>query len=278
MPVNWFTVVAQIINFLILVWLLKRFLYQPILHALDEREKGIAHRLAEAEAKQATAERERAEFDRRNEEFDRDRAALLKNAVEEAKEQRQKLLDEARNAADSLTAKRQEELRMEQQRLKEEIRCWIHKEVFAIARKTLKDLADESLEDRMCELFIQRLQALPDLAVDQIAGALTSFDGPVHVRSAFDLTSARQDEIAIEIKKTFDKDVSVHFDTAPEIVSGIELIVDGRKIAWSVADYLTSLERNVAQILNGDACAIIEPDHSLQQQISSTKGNCESLA
>ena len=42
MPINWFTVVAQVINFLILVWLLKRFLYKPILHAIDEREKGIA--------------------------------------------------------------------------------------------------------------------------------------------------------------------------------------------------------------------------------------------
>ena len=42
MPIDWFTVVAQAINFLILVWLLKRFLYKPILHAIDEREKGIA--------------------------------------------------------------------------------------------------------------------------------------------------------------------------------------------------------------------------------------------
>ena len=46
MLINWFTVCAQAINFLILVWLLKRFLYKPILHAIDEREKGIAAQLA----------------------------------------------------------------------------------------------------------------------------------------------------------------------------------------------------------------------------------------
>ena len=42
MLIDWFTVIAQMLNFLILVWLLKRFLYQPILDAIDAREKGIA--------------------------------------------------------------------------------------------------------------------------------------------------------------------------------------------------------------------------------------------
>ena len=39
MKINWFTVIAQLVNFLILVWLMKRFLYKPILNAIDEREK-----------------------------------------------------------------------------------------------------------------------------------------------------------------------------------------------------------------------------------------------
>ncbi len=70
MPIDWFTVVAQAINFLILVWLLKRFLYKPILHAIDEREKGIAAQLAEAEAKKAEAQKERDDFQHKNEAFD----------------------------------------------------------------------------------------------------------------------------------------------------------------------------------------------------------------
>ena len=78
MLIDWFTVVAQAINFLILVWLLKRFLYKPILHAIDEREKGIAAQLAEAEAKKAEAQKERDEFQHKNETFDQERAALLK--------------------------------------------------------------------------------------------------------------------------------------------------------------------------------------------------------
>ena len=75
MPIDWFTVVAQAINFLILVWLLKRFLTNPSCCAIDEREKGIAAQLAEAEAKKAEAQKERDDFQHKNEAFDRERAA-----------------------------------------------------------------------------------------------------------------------------------------------------------------------------------------------------------
>ena len=102
MLVDWFTIVAQAINFLILVWLMKRFLYKPILNAIDEREKRIAAELADADAKKAEAQKERDEFQHKNEEFDQQRATLLSQATDEAKAERQRLLDEARKAADAV--------------------------------------------------------------------------------------------------------------------------------------------------------------------------------
>src|SRR5271165_6714309 len=98
MLIDWFTVGAQAINFIILVWLLKRFLYKPILDALDAREKRIAAELADADAKKAEAAKERDEFRHKNEAFDRQRVALLSKANEEAKAERRRLLDEARKA------------------------------------------------------------------------------------------------------------------------------------------------------------------------------------
>jgi F-type H+-transporting ATPase subunit b len=145
---TWFIVLAQVINFLILVWLLKRFLFKPILHAIDEREKGIAAQLAEAEAKKAEAQKERDDFQHKNEAFDQERAALLIKATDEAKTERQRLLDEAHKDADSLRVKRQEALRNEQRNLNQIITRWTQKEVFAITRKTLADLAATSLGNR----------------------------------------------------------------------------------------------------------------------------------
>src|ERR1039457_7200635 len=116
MLIDWFTVLAQVVNFLILVWLLKRFLYRPILDAIDAREKRIAKELADAEAK-----KERDEFQHKNEEFEQQRAALLSKATDEAKADRQRLLDEARKAADALSAKRQDALRSDAQNLNQTI-------------------------------------------------------------------------------------------------------------------------------------------------------------
>src|SRR5271154_4080925 len=133
MLIDWFTIAAQALNFLILVWLMKRFLYKPILNAIDKREKLIAKELADADAKKAEAQKERDEFQHKNEEFDQQRAALLTKATGEANAERQRLLDEARKAADAVSSKRQEALRSEEQNLHQAIRRRTLQEVFAIA-------------------------------------------------------------------------------------------------------------------------------------------------
>lgn len=266
MPINWFTVIAQGINFLILVWLLKRFLYKPILHAIDEREKGIAAQLAEAEAKITEAQKERDDFQHKNEVFDQVRAALLKKAEDGAKAERQQLLDGARKDADALRAKRQDALRDEQLNLGQEIARWTQKEVFAVARKTLADLATTSLEERMVDVFVHRLSALTGAAKDELAAALKASTQPARVRSAFDLPPVQRQAIESAVNKAFGAEAHVQFETAPELVSGIELSTDGQKMAWSIADYLGTLEKSVGELLQKDTRPESKPDARLRPE------------
>ena len=249
MLIDWFTVGAQALNFIILVWLLKRFLYKPILNAVDAREKRIAAELADADAKEAEARKERDEFQHKNEEFDQQRAALLSKATDEAKAERRQLLDDARKAADALSAKRQEALRSGAQNLNQAIRRRTQQEVFAIARKALTDLATASLEERMSEAFTRRLLTIDDKAKEGIAAALKTASEPAVVRSAFDLPEAQRAAIKKALNETFSAEVPVRFETAPDLISGIELTTNGQKIAWSIADYLASLEKGVDELL-----------------------------
>ena len=253
MLIDWFTVGAQLLNFLILVWLMKRFLYKPILQAMDAREKRIAKELVDADAKKAEAQKELNEFQHKNEQFDQQRAALLSKATDEAKAERVRLLDVVRTDADALRTKRQEMLQIEQRSLCREISRWTQKEVFAIARKTLTDLAATSLEERMSEMFIRRLRALPSEAKTLLATALKSSTQPARLRSAFDLPPAQQAAIQHALNETFSAEIHLQFETVPELISGIEFTANGQKVAWSIADYLATLERSAGELLPEDA-------------------------
>jgi F-type H+-transporting ATPase subunit b len=264
MLIDWFTVIAQVVNFLILVWLLKRFLYRPILDAIDTREKRIASELADADAKKAEAQKERDEFQHKNEEFDQQRTALLSKATDEAKAERARLLDEARKAADALSAKRHETLRNDAHNLSQAISRRTQQEVFAIARKTLMDLATTSLEERMSEVFTRRLREMNGKEKDRLAEALKTTSDPALVRSTFDLPAEQCAAIQNALNETFSAEIHVRFETAPDLVSGIELTTNGEKVAWSIADYLASLEKRVGELLNKQAKS--EPQHAIKTE------------
>jgi F-type H+-transporting ATPase subunit b len=249
MLIDWFTVGAQALNFIILVWLLKRFLYKPILNAVDAREKRIAAQLADADAKKAEAQKERDEFQHKSEEFDQQRAALLSKATDEANAERQRLLEDARKAADALSAKRQQALRRDADNLNQAIRRRTQQEVFAIARKALIDLATTSLEERIGEVFTRRLRAINGKAKEGLAEVLKTASEPALVRTAFDLPAAQRAAIQNALNETFSAEVHVRFETAPDLVSGVELTTNGQKIAWSIAGYLASLETGVGELL-----------------------------
>ncbi|TXT33325.1 MAG: F-type H+-transporting ATPase subunit b [Comamonadaceae bacterium] len=164
MLIDWFTVGAQALNFLILVWLMKRFLYQPVLDAIDAREQRIAQALADAAQKQAQAQQERDAFQQKNADFDQQRDTQHSQLMDEISLERQRLLDEARQAANTLQLKRQEALLSELQTLQHDIARHSREEVLAMANKVLTDLADTTLEARMVEVFTQRLRELDDAA------------------------------------------------------------------------------------------------------------------
>ena len=271
MLADWFTIVAQALNFLILVWLMKRFLYKPVLHAIDEREKLVAAELANADAKKAEAQKEHDEFQHKNEEFDQQRAALLSKATDEAQAERQRLLDEARKAAADLSAKRQEALRIEDRNLHQAVVRRAQQEVFAIARKALTDLSTASLEERMGEVFTRRLREMDPKAKDVIAGALKTASDPAVVRSTFDLPAEQRAAIQNALNETFSAAVRVRFETSPDLIGGIELSANGQKVAWSIADYLASIEKGVGELLKEKDTPEVKAEPQPEESKSGTK-------
>ena len=248
MLIDWFTVGAQALNFLILLWLMKRFLYAPILKAIDAREQRIAAELKDAETKQAEAEKEREEFEQKNTAFDQQRADLLSRTTTEIEAQGRAMLEKARATADNWTAKRQEALRTEADGLSQAIEDSARSEVLAITRKALQDLATIDLESSMAEIFRQRLAALDGQAKADLVVALKTASTPPTVSSAFALPSSQQAAIQKILQESYSFDSPLRFESRPELVCGIELSANGQLVAWNVDDYLQSLKKEIGRI------------------------------
>jgi F-type H+-transporting ATPase subunit b len=245
--IDWFTVAAQAVNLLILVWLLKRFLYKPVLKAIDEREKSVAAAVADAEAKRSEALKEQEEFKRKNSEFDAQRAALLAQAAADAAAESLGLKNEAQKAADALAAKQKGSMLSAAQALDSAVGLKVRQEVFAIARKALGELAGAGLEERMVAVFLRRLQGLNGQAKATLAQALQA--GPALLQSAVDLAPEQRAAIQKGLNEAFSADIRLSFKAAPELGGGIELMAHGQKLAWTIDDYLGSLQGDVARLL-----------------------------
>lgn len=249
MKINWFTVIAQVINFLVLVWLLKKFLYKPILKAVDDREKKIASRINDADHLKEEAKKEQDEFAKKNTDFDRQKKELTDKAVADTNTQRQKWLDEAREEANRVSAKLELASREKQNTEQKEIAQKARKQVLAITRKALAEMASESLEVQTAETFIKRLKESKDEEKKQFVEAFKSNANTILVRSAFDLPAKQQEDIAQTVDALLGTKSTIQFKTTPGIIGGIELSTNGYKLAWSFSEYLDSLEKNISETM-----------------------------
>lgn len=248
MQINWFTVIAQILNFLVLVWLMKRYLYKPILDAIDQREKKIKGELADAKTQKAEAKSEKDEFNKKNEVFDQQKKEMMDKAVADANEQRQKLLEEAKNDAAVLQAKLENTLKEEQADLNHKIAQKTGEEVFAITRKALADIAGLSFEEQAVNVFIKRLNALKDAEKEQFIKAFKSDSNPLLVRTAFKLADKQQTDIKNAVAKMLGDKTHFDFKITSEIIGGIEISTKGYKLAWSISEYVNSFEKSIAEV------------------------------
>lgn len=154
MLIDWFTVVAQIVNFLVLVGLMKHFLYGRLVQAIDAREQRISTRLAEAEKKNHDAddrvEAARVEADRVRQQ----REQTIAEARSEADREHKEMLQKARDSVRALETKWHEDLDREKAAFLDEIRSRATTEVLAIARRALADLAGADLEQCAIDSFL----------------------------------------------------------------------------------------------------------------------------
>lgn len=251
MLIDWFTVAAQIVNFLILVLLLKRFLYGPIVQAMQEREQRVRSRLQQAAESRQIAQQEGDRYRRQQQELAAQREALLATARREAEASRRILLREAKAEVDAARSQWELGLQRDRQTLARQVSQHAGRQLIEVARRTLQDLADVDLEHHITDTFIGKLERLPDPEQSALRTTLAADPQPqIVIQSAFALPDGQRDRLIVSIRQLWGERPAIQFEQSPDPIAGIELTTSGYHIAWTVAGYLEDLELNIQRAIS----------------------------
>ena len=248
MSADFYTIMAQIVNFTILAWTLYKFLYKPLLVAVDKREKRIAGEIKNAEDLAAEAEKKLDALNKRYLAIDDERTQILNEAREEAEALRQQ---KEREIQAEMLEKRliwQQELDREKSSVANELRQSVVNNFLEFSRKAFKQMADESLENRFISVFKSRLADLS--GKDKKLLLADSQDAPVQITSSQELTQQTQDDLKKVLIETLDLQNPVFvFKVSPRLLCGIEFSINGNVVSWNLDDYLNTFTEKMNDAL-----------------------------
>lgn len=267
MLIDWFTVGAQIVNFLILLALLKVFLYDRILEAMDQRQQRIRDRLAEADEKRREAEQEARSLREERQALEEKREQRMTEAKEAAEKQRREMQEEARREVAERRKFWEQQLENERRDLIRKLQKSVATEVFAVAGNVLADLADQALEEEVVEMLVRKLRELDRDQREELRQSLQEKEREAVVRSVFSIPENRREQIGAVLKDVVGESVEIRYETDPDLILGIELKTPGKKVAWHADQYLEGLEKR--------ALAALESRLDSQEEQPSQSGRAE---
>ncbi len=253
MLIDWFTVIAQIVNFLVLVGLLKYFLYDRILNAMDKREEQIQGRIEEAQSKKEQAEHAQKQYNNKRRDLEERKQEMLEEARKEAENKKRDLIDDARDQAEQAKQRWLSSVEQEKRSFLHELRRTMGKEAISVARKTLKDLADEDLDAQVTEKFIQEIKRLSEEQVEKIKKAADQRSGEITVTTATPIARNQRNTLERELTELLGRDLNVQFKESDELICGAALTIPGHKVSWSMEGHLDSLEGNVNRLIESQS-------------------------
>ncbi|MGB3247090.1 MAG: F0F1 ATP synthase subunit B [Sulfitobacter sp.] len=235
MSIDWITVAAQIINFLVLVWLLKRFLYRPILNGIDAREAEIANRMAEATVAEEKARAIEGQYHGQLTSLHANEAAMTDRALQKAGDERDALLTKARSQLEQERKDWATHLEEEGHKYTTELHRAGAEALLSLTRKALDDLADETLEEQIVAHVTSRLRPMSEELL-KAAGE----DAEATATTRDPLPKAARKRLEADLNDIL-LDMPLRFDTDRAQAPGLILRLGGAQVAWTVDTYIDGL-------------------------------------
>ncbi|MGL1861416.1 MAG: hypothetical protein OCC46_02705 [Pseudodesulfovibrio sp.] len=233
MLIDWFTVAAQAVNFLILIWILKRLLYGPILNAMAERHCRVLAELDIAKHARETAEHDAEKVLQKLHELDRTGDALLAEARRDTEQWKAEALTTMRSEMERRREQWLTALSREQAAISDQVRHRIGEQIVRLSEKLLRDLAGDDLEARVLSDFVSRL---PRTESD------VQLSGDIVLRTGFPLSQPALHDLETSLRAHFPDCKKITAIQDESLGFGIVMIGGDNKWEWNLASYLDDVE------------------------------------
>jgi len=249
MQFDLFTFLASFFNFIVLLVVLRIFLFKRVTNAMDEREERIETTWDEAEEEKDQAQRLKSEYEQKMQAAEDERAELFHEAKQQAEAERKDKLEELRKEIDDRRDQWLSDLKEQNEQLVREIDREIARATVTSVQNALSRLANRSLEEQMVRVLAKRVRGQwADQLKDHVDGS------EVEITASEDLSPELQDEIRAAFED-LGKPESVSFKKDKEIVCGARVRVGEQELGWSVADQTSDIENSVNRIIREAANA-----------------------
>jgi len=240
---TWWTIALQTVNFLLLVWLLQRFLYRPVLAVLARRRQDADAVRAKAAGAEAAAGEARAALEAEKASLEAQKASLLEEAHRRAEEERAAVLKQVRQEAQGLSAAARQAIDDERRIALRDLRGRVAELATALATRLLNDLGPATAAGAFLERIDAYLAALP---ADELAALRRQIaQGTVQVVTAQPLDAAAAESWRARLGERLGADVGIDFSTDAALIAGAELRFAGAVLRFNWRDTLDQAARDL---------------------------------
>lgn len=250
MQIDWFTFSAQIINFLILLWLLKKFLYGPVLEVMKKREDEVSARLEEARIKLKEAEELGIEYQDKMEQLEERKEEWLEEAKQETESYKKELMHTARTAVERIESKWQESVESDRISFLESLERRAFLKIVDTVERIITELADGNLEEQALKIFLRKLKHMDPNEKERMAK--TAIDGHVEFVTAFEMDETDKKRVINTIHELFSRETGCLFKTDMDLGFGLELRTNGWKAGWNLQSYLDDLRSDLENSIDAE--------------------------
>lgn len=238
MELNWSTFLIEIVNFAILVWILKHFFYAPVMTVIERRRKAIDDTLAEAEAKRAEAGQIEEKYRARLEEWEEEKRRMRQAMQKEIDEERERQWRELKSSLENERMKAQvlEQRFLEEERRKNEEEAVAQAGEFA--GKLLSRLSGPDLETRIYALLMEDLPKLPGDCCESLRNVHGEDHVPVRVASAYRLTEEFRNGLKRALDDLAGKRVECEFVEDKALIAGLRINIGPLVLRANLQDEL----------------------------------------